>query len=319
MDCLKLEDFEKPIPETIQKRSSWRTYEEKPLEEHLYEKVKKILNREFIGPFGNNKARFKLIEIPLGKRSEKRKYGTYGFIKGAPYFIVGAITNNKYGHLDYGYVFEKIILLMTEYDLGTCWLGGTFKRDNFAQFIGLKSNEILPAVSPLGYTLKRRRALENIMRLSVSAKKRKPWSEIFFKNDFKHPLNKQDLGEKSDLIEILECVRLAPSARNKQPWRILYLPNRNEFHFFVQKPDSNPNTTIRKFQRLDIGIAICHFDLAVKYFQKEPKWFNLKDTKISTINTSNNNKNNNQYEKIPNILKNIDNLSDKFYIMSCRL
>ena len=46
---------------------------------------------------------------------------------------------------------EKAILYATGLGLGSCWLGGTFRRSRFAERISARSDEIVPAVASLGY------------------------------------------------------------------------------------------------------------------------------------------------------------------------
>ena len=46
---------------------------------------------------------------------------------------------------------ESLILYATSLGLGTCWIGGTFKKGQFAKAIDLKGDEILPIVLPIGY------------------------------------------------------------------------------------------------------------------------------------------------------------------------
>ena len=50
--------------------------------------------------------------------------------------------------------------------------------------------------------------------------------------------------------DALEAVRLAPSSRNCQPWRVVY--NDEGIHFFT--------TGTKDMNKIDMGIALCHFD-----------------------------------------------------------
>ena len=61
-------------------------------------------------------------------------------------------------------------------------------------------------------------------------------------------------------------VRLAPSASNRQPWRIIAGRSRKDFHFFLERtPGYNNNRFVKSdLQRVDMGIAMCHFELAMK-------------------------------------------------------
>ena len=123
--------FSKPITEIIQERTSHRTYSGQPLEKDLREKVRDLLeNHDLKTPFSKyaGNARFELISIPEFDNKEKKKLGTYGFIKHAQDFIVGAVEKSQYSREHYGYILEKIILAATDLGLGTCWLGGFFNR-----------------------------------------------------------------------------------------------------------------------------------------------------------------------------------------------
>ena len=63
------------------------------------------------------------------------------------------------------------------------------------------------------------------------------------------------------LKEPLEAVRLSPSAVNKQPWRIVIDGNR--VHFY-EKQSKGYDSGDWDIQKIDMGIALCHFDLAAK-------------------------------------------------------
>jgi hypothetical protein len=64
-------------------------------------------------------------------------------------------------------------------------------------------------------------------------------------------------------------VRLAPSAKNKQPWRIVK-DTSNHIHFFIEK-DSRTGRVLN-YQKLDIGIAMCHFELTMRNFENDGGW-----------------------------------------------
>ncbi len=57
-------------------------------------------------------------------------------------------------------------------------------------------------------------------------------------------------------------VRLAPSASNKQPWRIVIGAN-GDAHFFIRRtPNYSEGKLGYDIQRLDIGISIAHYEIA---------------------------------------------------------
>ena len=240
--------------EAIKKRTSIRTYSDKQIQKEVLEEVKEII-KDTQNPFGAG-VRFCLLEA--GK--EQGKLGTYGFIRGQKHYVAGCLERSGKDLEGYGYAFEKVILELTGLELGTCWLGGTFSRGGFAKSAGLKEDEILPAVTPFGYAKNKRSITERIVAAGAGARKRKDFGELFFDEDFHSPLNIDD--EK--LKTCLEMVRIGPSASNKQPWRAVRKDG--SIHFYLAKTKNYAGNSAYGFcmQRIDLGIAACHFDLAAK-------------------------------------------------------
>lgn len=264
-------DFSKPITDIIRERTSWRTYYPELLKEDVREEIKKELElSNLISPFSSKtgKYRFELVSVPEFNPDEQKQLGTYGMISGAQDFIVGTSEKSEYNKINFGYLMELIILKATDLGLGTCWLGGTFNRTVFSKKVNCKSEEIIPAITPIGYPAKRR-SREKIIRIAIKAKKRKPWENIFFNSDFQNPLSKENLN---DFSIILEMIRLGPSAGNKQPWRVIKEDSKDEFHFYVKYPEGKLAANYRPFVKLDLGIATCHFDLVVKEFGLKGSW-----------------------------------------------
>jgi nitroreductase len=226
------------------------------------------INAVHTGPFGNQ-PRFKLIKLTSLTPQEWKKLGTYGVIKNAHIFLVGSIKDGPLAMEDYGYCKEKLILQATQLGLGTCWLGGTFQRGKFAQAIGLREGELLPSISPVGYPAQQKSMTEKMMRWGVGAGKRKPWSDLFFAGNFSQPLT-QAQAEK--YAEAMENLRLAPSAGNKQPWRILRDTKQNIFHFYLSSDFVYNSLMPVSLQKIDMGIAMCHFALTAQETGLKGKW-----------------------------------------------
>lgn len=234
--------FNKPIKELIKTRHAARNYNETPISRDIIEKIKNYIDR-VENPF-NKKIRIKLIQ--KDDSNKNLKLGTYGVIKGANYFLVAACENDDLSLTALGYTLEKVILYCTSLELGTVWLGGTFNKGAFAKAMNLGENEILPIVSPVGYEGGKKSIIATLM--GDHSSKRKPYSEIFFNKNFATPL---EPNINDEYFEPLEMLRLAPSAVNKQPWRVL--KEDNNIHFYLS---SNKGLT-----NIDIGIALCHFHL----------------------------------------------------------
>jgi len=253
--------------EAINERVSVRSYVDRPIEEDKKQELINLLQSTNGGPFGH-KGRFALIDFSEMDKKEIRGLGTYGFISGAQLFIVSAIKDGlgEIGGVralvDLGYCFEKVILTATNLGLGTCWLGGTFKRANFAKRINASEDEMVPAISPVGYARDRRTVREMAVRRFANSDHRKPWKELFFDGNLNTPLSKESAGAYA---VPLECVRLGPSASNNQPWRVIYQKPHGAFHFYLKRTlGYNKFNGKIDLQLVDMGISMCHFELSAR-------------------------------------------------------
>ncbi|MHA1944792.1 MAG: nitroreductase family protein [Candidatus Hodarchaeales archaeon] len=257
--------------DVIQRRQSIRSFDTSYSSEEIVNKLMDYVNLLKRSPF-KGEARFESLSIENFDRSLKRRLGTYGFVKGANTFLIG-ITKDEltYDLENFGYLFEKAILYATNLNIGTVWLGGTFKRSAFESQINLRSKEKIPAITPIGFPQKKQALRSRFIRYMAKGEHRKPFSTIFFNGDFSIPLHKSSLAVFAD---VLEMVRLSPSASNRQPWRIVKEREKNIFHFFItrNKPRSHRLFSWPDFKRIDLGIAACHFDLTVKQLGISGEW-----------------------------------------------
>jgi len=263
--------YNKAITEIIGRRFSCRNYDPRPIESGLRDQLAKVLAESSTGPLGT-RVRFELVSAAEDDLNALKGLGTYGFIKGASSFIIGAVNKAENNMEDYGYLLERAVLFATDINLGTCWLGGTFKKSNFSQKISLKENELLPAVIAVGYVANKPRWFDPFMRWGAGSDRQLPWAELFFDGTFRTALPADTSGP---FVTPLEMVRLGPSASNKQPWRVIR--DGTKWHFYVQRTSGygSRNTTVFKLadmQRIDMGIAMCHFELTVREMGLSGEW-----------------------------------------------
>ena len=114
------------------------------------------------------------------------------------------------------------------------------------------------------------------MRKSIRADERLPFEELYSDGSFENPLTAEKAG---DLAQPLEMVRWAPSAVNKQPWRAAVCDG--AVHFYLKRSKGFGHSATLDMQRIDVGIALCHFDLAAENSGLNPV-FVLDDPGIST-------------------------------------
>ncbi|MCD8501480.1 MAG: nitroreductase family protein [Bacillaceae bacterium] len=131
--------MKKSVLDTIKMRKSIRTYEQIPIKDEQLSLLQQYINKDenLVGPLGG-KAKFEIIEVSNNISNKGVKLGTYGFIKNHQGYIVGICENSKNALLQFGYIFEKLILYATQLGLGTCWMGGTFNRTSFKKRAGIK-------------------------------------------------------------------------------------------------------------------------------------------------------------------------------------
>lgn len=256
--------FSKPTTEIIKQRFSCRSYLKQPIAADIRERLEDFAASQRIGSLGGS-ARFELVAGKDKDLAELKDLGTYGFIKGATGFIVGATTADGKHLEDFGFLLEKIILYATDLGLGTCWLGGTFTKTSFAKKINLLEGEIVPSVSAAGYIAEKPRRIDKLIRRGANADKRLPWEDLFFEGSFSQPLGDDQAGAYPTTLEM---VRLGPSASNRQPWRII--KQGNLWHFYLQRSPGYQERKLVKLyttadlQRIDMGIAMCHFELTLR-------------------------------------------------------
>jgi nitroreductase len=254
----------RPAVELVEARRSFRSYDGNPLAREARSRLEAHLEGPLAGPFGTT-VRLALLD-EAQPDAQPRKLGTYGVIRRAPCFLVGAVREGPMALEDFGFVFERAILFATGLGLGTCWLGGTLRRDRFGEEIGVDAEEIVPAVSPVGYATERRSVVDSVFRWVAASKKRRPWSELFFAGDLTTPLSREAAGAFS---QALEMVRLGPSASNRQPWRLVH--TQRGFDLFLQRTPGYQSLAV-DLQRLDMGIAMCHFELTARELGLEGEW-----------------------------------------------
>ncbi|MDR2389171.1 MAG: hypothetical protein LBD89_05220 [Tannerellaceae bacterium] len=231
------------IIESILRRHSVRSYTGEALSKEHAECIEAYI-AGLKAPFGPQ-ACIRLIhtDTPTGKV----KLGTYGVIGGARNFLTLAYKKEPLAEESAAYLFEQVVLYCTSMELGTCWLGGSFSRKDFGGQIDLQPGEKVGIVSPVGYASGKKRFWDILIGSEKHHTSRKSFGSLFFSGNFRTPLTEEAAGIYR---QPLEMVRLAPSANNFQPWRIIL--DSGVLHFYHQK-------SLGGFDAIDSGIALAHF------------------------------------------------------------
>lgn len=238
------------ITELVRRRRSVRTYDGREVNENDLKKLALFMEK-IENPFG----------IPIGfKFLDGKKHALpCPVVSGTDLYVGAKVPRMPHVEEAFGYSFEMFVLYAWSIGIGTVWIGGTMDRSAFERAMALEQNEMMPCVSPLGYPAGKRSVREKMMRKAIRADSRNPFETIFFDSTFDVPLSVEKAGR---LTEPLEMVRLAPSAANKQPWRVLV--DKKGVHFYLKRSKGFASETAGDMQKVDLGIALCHFALAAK-------------------------------------------------------
>ncbi len=225
-------------------RRSVRTFDGNPLSAQDRKAIEDFV-RSISNPF-NQSVEFVLLDA-------KENGLNTPVIKGETLYIAAKIRKAPYSEEAFGYSFEQLVLFAQSLGIGTTWIGGTMKRELFENAAGVKGNERMYCMSPLGYPAKKMSIIETTMRKGVRADKRKSAGELFFEKDFSTPFRTDD----KTIADALEAVRIAPSAVNMQPWRIV--ADGGRYHFYLSHKKGYDENADWDIQKVDMGIALCHF------------------------------------------------------------
>ncbi len=215
--------------EVIAKRCSRRTFKEENLSDKTIEDLTKIID-EINAESGLS---FKLVEDGSKGFDGFKSYGMFKNVR----TVVVLKGGKGIAHLKekVGYFGEKFVLEATKKDLGTCWVGGTYKEN--AEWS--QEDEEIACVIVVGYSDEKLDLKEKLIRRTTHLKKK----------------SLQQLCEfdkvETWFIEAMKAVQQAPSAVNGQP---VYFTLKNDV-ISVKLNKEN------KYTLIDLGIAKYHFEL----------------------------------------------------------
>ncbi len=234
--------------EVIKRRKSVRTFDGRQLSTEDRNNLEKYIS-SLTNPFGVP-VEFQLLE------AEEHQL-TSPVILGEHTYLAAKVRKEEHFEIAFGYSFEEACLYAESLGIGTVMLAGSLSRGTFEKAMNVESGEVLPAASPVGYPADKMSIREKLMRKGLKADDRMAFGELFFDGAFGKELSKESAGE---FAEGLEMARLAPSAVNKQPWRVIV--QGNKVHFYEQK--SINDSDLGDIQKVDVGIALCHFNLTMQ-------------------------------------------------------
>ncbi|WP_102401126.1 nitroreductase family protein [Haloimpatiens massiliensis] len=160
----------------------------------------------------------------------------------APHYI--AITSEEApGYLEnVGFIGEQLIFKLTALGIGSCWLGRSIARNVFNQIAPIKTNQSYIILISFGYAEEDLSPISKRNRLNINQ---------FVQGKI-----------KEDFLPILNALRIAPSAVNSQPWRIVV--EKNTLHVYMKNKNFISEKILDKLNFIDIGIGLCHMMTAAE-------------------------------------------------------
>ena len=232
------------LMELIKTRKSVRSFDGQPVSAEDRRRLSEFMET-ITNPFG--------IPVSFVLLDAKEKDLSSPVLSGDTLYVAGKVAKKDYADVAFGFSFEKLVIYAWSLGIGTTWIGGTMKREVFEKAAGLSEGEMMPCISPLGYPAKKRSVREVLMRKGVKADERMPADRLFFGGSWEAPL---PAANQEALRDLMEIVRWAPSAVNKQPWRIIVADG--VLHFYEKHDKGYVSEKTGDLQKIDVGIALCH-------------------------------------------------------------
>lgn len=244
-------------------RRSCRTFEKRGLSIEDCQRIEQLLSQsgQWLTPFAGAKVRAKWLGAASSLSADTqvssidfKQFGTYGFIKNCPGFIALAVEKGTGDLENLGFVGEKLVLQLTAMGFASCWLGGSFSKASFVQAMECRPGEFVPAVLAVGHAAKELSIVDKVVRWSAKSTTRLAIEQLLLAPN---PVRSFTPLWADDLIR---AIQLAPSASNKQPWRMSL--SDSYIHFYRAESPTYQHILklggLANLQRLDLGIALAH-------------------------------------------------------------
>lgn len=217
--------------EFIFKRKSVRKYDPAPLDAKTLTEIKDFFKNA--KPLYDN-IKAEMIVVP------KNDVTVMLPVISPQYLVIS--SENKEGYLaNAGFLMQQIDLFLSSIGIGCCYMGMAQPKKELRKNLNLEFVIIMAIGKPA----------EPLHRKRISEFQRKPLSAI---------------TNMSDANDLVESVHLAPSASNGQPWFLT--GTQNQINFYCVISSFLKAIVYEKFNKISIGIALCHLKLAAEHAGK---------------------------------------------------
>ena len=209
-------------------RKSVRKYNMEPLANDILAEIKEYVNH--VEPLE------KTIDVEFSYISTNEVKNILP-IKAPHYLCVYSKRTGNY-LTNVGFMLQQVDLYLSSKGIGSCWLGMAKPTNGVPTQLNGMEFVIMLAFG---------NSLDPVHRSDLSQFKRKDLVEV---------------GTAKGVDELLNAVRLAPSASNSQPWFIT--GDTEKLQIYRIKLGMIKAALFDKMNKIDIGIGLCHLFLAAK-------------------------------------------------------
>jgi nitroreductase len=230
--------------EVLFQRHSFRRFQKRDLSDYEYNEMRKF--SVTFKPFGEA-ARVKVA--PEGGEAVFKGSGGVKGARGAYMAFISGSQVTPQNLLRAGYSGEAAVLEAVRLGLDTCWTVAHFRSGKVMEQMGLDPGVKVYGVSPLGHGAPGAGSVAGYKRMETES--------------LTVGSQQQELWQAS----ALEAARLAPSDRNRQPWRFVIGADS-----ILLRLDAPPRTRLDHWKYLDCGIVMLHLELGALRAGKRGQW-----------------------------------------------
>ena len=227
------------LKEAINARVSRRSFTSTPLSSEAIAALHKIIDQ------ANVEDGLNLQLITNEPKAFKSFLKTYGLFSGVHSYIalVGPANGTRIQQL-IGYYGELLVLTAQTLDLGTCWVGASYDKNNCKAVVN--EGEQLYCLIAVGYPSDKTTLSQRFVQSKISKTTHSSDEITTVKGNYPAP---------AWFNQGIDAVLVAPSAINKLP-----------VHFTYENGIVTAETTEKTgYENIDLGIAKLHFEIGADY------------------------------------------------------
>jgi len=225
--------------ELIQSRHSVRSYSGKAIPDDVRNRLRSEVTYINTHEAGLN------FQLSFDDDAPFRGVGrSYGMFRGVRNYLVAVIDPTfPDAYERAGYFAEQFVIEALKLGIGTCFVGGTFSRQNVGARVEVY--EKIPFVIPFGYPEDDKTPLLAKMAMKFAHRKKMSPRDFFEGTDPEYAATRQEFKWLDVALEAVAC---SPSSLNKRPVRLKTVTEEGKLHIAA-------TTNGQETSPVDLGIA----------------------------------------------------------------